>query len=454
MKPVYTTEPRTALVRPGEVRVAIHEVKKAGIGYTIDRTIFGHSGEGDRTETVGWRYRRKKAVERADCMQDEMFYKRLREISMQEEAQAAENVDINPGAFVGGAIGATYGFILTLPADGLHWALQYFVGIPLSAFYGAHLGMKVDERRNSTEPVYQTQERFNGVHTVSVDPIGYTVNRAISGQTEVLGWNLFKDTAIARADEMQEFYDDIQTGKKTPRSSKASLGLPEAVLAGFLAFGYVVDLKADLMSYKNAAEAATQLSRDAINLNKDAVNLNKKLSETASGLYDENAKLSDENRRLRNSYGSLTTIYLPNSPEEPAVFFDNTKLVPLRMSCESDSMAPTLGCRDVVLAYPRPRPGEIKVGDVVSYKVDEACSQDFKRVWEQSVPAGEHILHRVVGTVESHKTEVRKDGKAAEKVELAYRMKGDKNQEADPCLVTHEMIRAKVAGIVKGKVGK
>ena len=444
MKPIYMTEPRTTLIRPDVVRVAVHEVNKAGIGYTVDRTIFGHGEEGetDRTETVGWNLYKKNAINRADDMQDEMFHKRLYDPSMQEEAQSAENADINPGVFVGAAAGAAAGYAFALPLNGLSWAIQYFLGIPSTVVLGASLGGWINERRNVTEPIYKTQEQFNGAHTVNVAPIGYTVSQTISGRAEDIEWYLFRDTAIAHADEMQDSYDDIHLGKRESGMRRGP-GIPEAVLGTFLALAYTGNLALQAKARTDEITSRyKQLTEKAISQTEDAL----KQSKASRDIGDQ---WKAEYEALANKMRKFSPVYLPKAPDQPSILFNNSRIKPVHVTC-TGSMEPTITCRDIVLEYQDlPRPSEIDVGDIVSYRVNESCQARWKAAESKDIKVGETIMHRVIGTTELHEITIERGKRPSEKISPVYILQGDANDTPDPCIVTHDMITGKVVGIIK-----
>ena len=89
------------------------------------------------------------------------------------------------------------------------------------------------------------------------------------------------------------------------------LGLPEAILAAFVAFGYGINHQA----------AA-----------KETVYVEKKVE-------------------VPRIPGNLEPVYPSDLPGTPSIFYDKSRLYRIRLSCKSASMEPTFGCNDVVLAY-------------------------------------------------------------------------------------------------------
>ena len=132
-----------------------------------------------------------------------------------------------------------------------------------------------------------------------------------------------------------------------------------------------------------------------------------------------------------------------------SILFNNSRIRQVHVSC-TGSMEPTITCRDIVLEYQdRPRPSEINVGDIVSYRVDESCKARWKDEGAEDTEVGETIMHRVVDTAELHEITIERGKRPSEKISPAYILQGDANDIPDPCIVTHDMIVGKVVGIIK-----
>ncbi|MFC2144037.1 signal peptidase I, partial [Candidatus Aenigmatarchaeota archaeon] len=137
-----------------------------------------------------------------------------------------------------------------------------------------------------------------------------------------------------------------------------------------------------------------------------------KLDMNCSGLLEDWNRWIGSGSRVNTTYGWF------NVPEN---------ITHSSLAC-TGSMEPTLDCNDKVLYAPVYSPGDIKVGDVIS----------FKRPLGSSLSGNStDILHRVV------KIMYLEDG-------VYYRTKGDNNQGNDPTLIPFEDVTGKLIIVIYG----
>lgn len=142
----------------------------------------------------------------------------------------------------------------------------------------------------------------------------------------------------------------------------------------------------------------------------------------AAEAWELKQQLSQQRTPLDANWTHLTN----NEFSQPVMAYDDSRIILNLVVC-TGSMRPTLDCDDAMLGY-KPRPEDVREGDILTYLIPKDADECHPH-------QGNRIIHRVTDVTTNS------DG-------LVFRMQGDANERADPCLVPYDWVETKVLAIV------